>query len=268
VAINCAAIPEALLENELFGHEKGAFTGAAGRKIGKAEMAHHGTLFLDEIADLPLSMQAKILRLVQEKQFERVGGVQTLTVDVRVVAATNRDLEQAVARKEFREDLYFRLSVFPITIPPLRERTDDVAILARHFVERFCRDLNKKPLLLSPAALEELHTYPWPGNVRELQNSIERAVILCDGDTIHPRHLNLSFRHPPAPAAAVSPWEQIDLSGTLSDALRRVGVEVERRKVEQALKAASGNKQRAAAALQISYKALIQKQKEYGIADE
>ena len=144
VAINCAAIPETLLETELFGHEKGAFTGAAARKPGRFELAHRGTLFLDEIGDLPLALQAKILRALEEKQFERVGGTQSLHVDVRVVAATNRQLKQRVAERQFREDLYFRLSVFPIQIPPLRERADDILILARHFVEKFCRDLNKK----------------------------------------------------------------------------------------------------------------------------
>ena len=156
VAINCAAIPETLLETELFGHEKGAFTGAAARKPGKFELAHRGTLFLDEIGDLPLSLQAKILRALEEKRFERVGGTAPIQVDVRVVAATNRNLKAAVAARQYREDLYFRLSVFPITIPPLRERTDDITTLARYFIERFCRDLNKKPLVLSPAAEHEL----------------------------------------------------------------------------------------------------------------
>src|SRR5690349_4399 len=179
VAINCAAIPETLLETELFGHEKGAFTGAVARKPGRFELAHRGTLFLDEIGDLPLSLQAKILRALEEKRFERVGGTQSLHVDVRVVAATNRNLKQRVAERQFREDLFFRLSVFPIQIPPLRERTQDVVILARHFVDRFCRDLNKKTLVLSSGALDDLNNYSWPGNVRELQNCIERAVILC-----------------------------------------------------------------------------------------
>src|ERR671914_244823 len=158
VAINCAAIPDTLLETELFGHEKGAFTGAVGRKPGRFEMAHRGTLFLDEIGDLPLGLQAKILRALETKQFERVGGTSSLHVDARVVAATNRQLKARVAARQFREDLYFRLSVFPIQIPPLRERTRDVVILARHFVDRFCRDLNKKPLTLSPAAIDELRS--------------------------------------------------------------------------------------------------------------
>jgi len=266
VAINCAAIPDTLLETELFGHEKGAFTGAAARKPGRFELAHRGTLFLDEIGDLPLALQAKILRALEEKRFERVGGTQSLHVDVRVVAATNRNLKQRVAERQFREDLFFRLSVFPIQIPPLRERSDDVVILARHFVDRFCRDMNKKLLVVAPAAMEELRAYAWPGNVRELQNCIERAVILCDGDTIHSRHLNLSFRQP-AVAAAASPWDQLDLSGTLVEALRRTTGEVERRKIEQAVKDAAGNKMRAADMLQVSYKTLLQKMKEHGFAD-
>jgi transcriptional regulator with GAF, ATPase, and Fis domain len=208
IAINCAAIPETLLETELFGHEKGAFTGAAARKPGRFEMAHRGTLFLDEIGDLPLTLQAKILRALEEKQFERVGGTQSLHVDVRVVAATNRNLKARVAERQFREDLYFRLSVFPIQIPPLRERSDDIMTLARHFVDRICRDVNKKTLLLSDAAVEELRNYAWPGNVRELQNCIERAVILTEGDTIQPRHLSLSFPSAGAAAGAVHRFPQ------------------------------------------------------------
>lgn len=267
VAINCAAIPETLLETELFGHEKGAFTGAFARKPGRFEVAHRGTLFLDEIGELPLALQAKILRALEEKQFERVGGTQTLRVDVRVVAATNRNLKQRVAERQFREDLFFRLSVFPIQIPPLRDRADDVMILARHFVEKFCREMNKKTVTLTPAALDELRNYNWPGNVRELQNCIERAVILTEGDTIQPRHLNLSFRAAPAMPATSSPWDQIDLSGNMSDVLRRVIAEVERRKVDQAMRDAAGNKQRAADLLLINYKTLLQKLKEHGIAD-
>jgi DNA-binding NtrC family response regulator len=265
VAINCAAIPETLLETELFGHEKGAFTGAAARKPGRFELAHRGTLFLDEIGDLSLGLQAKILRALEEKRFERVGGTQSLHVDVRVVAATNRHLKTAVATKQFREDLYFRLSVFPISIPPLRERPNDIATLARHFVDKFSRDLNKR-VHFAPAALDELQRYPWPGNVRELQNCIERAVILCDAETIQPRHLNLSFR-PGSVPVPVSPWDQIDLSGSLQEATRRVTVEVERRKVEQALQEAAGNRQKAAEALQMSFKALTSKMREHGLAE-
>jgi DNA-binding NtrC family response regulator len=266
VAINCAAIPETLLETELFGHEKGAFTGASQRKSGKFELAHHGTLFLDEIGDLPLSLQPKILRALEEKTFERVGGTTPLHVDVRVVAATNRNLKAAVAARQYREDLYFRLSVFPIVIPPLRDRPSDIPTLARYFIDRFCRDLNKRPLVLSPAAEEDLRTYAWPGNVRELQNCIERAAILTEGDTIHPRHLNLSFRGPSlAPVDEDSgPWSKIDLSGSLAEATRRTVLEVERRKIEQALKDAGGSRGRAAEVLQVSFKAFTTKLKEHG----
>jgi DNA-binding NtrC family response regulator len=264
VAINCAAIPETLLETELFGHEKGAFTGAVARKPGKFEMAHRGTLFLDEIGDLPLTLQAKILRALEEKRFERVGGTASVQVDVRLVAATNKGLRAAVAARRFREDLYFRLSVFPITVPPLRERPGDIPLLARYFVDRFCRDMKKKALVLSPAALEQLQTYPWPGNVRELQNCIERSVILVDGDTILPRHLNLTFAQP-SPENAPSPWAAIDLSGTLSEAMRRVTSQAERIKIEDTLREAGGNKGRAAELLQISYKMFLSKLKEQGI---
>jgi DNA-binding NtrC family response regulator len=267
VAINCAAIPDTLLESELFGYEKGAFTGAAQRKPGRFELAHRGTLFLDEIGDLPIGLQAKILRALEEKQFERVGGTQSLHVDVRVVAATNRNLKQRVGERLFREDLYFRLSVFPIQIPPLRERGTDVLILARHFVDKFSKDLNKKPLVLSSTAIDDINAYSWPGNVRELQNCIERAVILADGDAIQPRHLNLSFRDAPMVPVQADPWDQIDLSGTMADALRRVGGAVERRKIELALQEAGGNKVQAAHALQLGFKVLAQKLRAYGIPE-
>jgi DNA-binding NtrC family response regulator len=265
VAINCAAIPENLLETELFGYEKGAFTGAVARKPGKFEMAHRGTLFLDEIGDLPMALQAKILRALEEKTFERVGGTGTVQVDVRLVAATNKGLRAAVAARRFREDLYFRLSVFPITVPPLRERAGDIPVLARFFVDRFCRELKKKSLVLSPAALEQLQSYRWPGNVRELQNCIERAVILAEGDTLHPRHLNLSFAAPVQAEVTVSPWSQIDLSGSLAEVTRRVTREAEKMKIVAVLEEAGGSKGRAAELLQISYKMLLSKLKDLGI---
>ena len=264
VAINCAAIPDNLLETELFGHEKGAFTGAVARKPGKFELAHRGTLFLDEIGDLPLGLQAKILRALEERRFERVGGTVSLQVDVRIVAATNKALRAGVAAKLFREDLYFRLSVFPITIPPLRDRPDDIPILARAFVDRFCREMKKKVATLSPAAIQELQRYPWPGNVRELQNSMERTVILADGDTIHARHLNLSFHAPAAPEPP-STWTGFDFSGSLADVARRAQAEAEKRKIEQVLKEAGGNKGRASDMLQVSYKTFLMKLKDYGI---
>ena len=269
VAINCAAIPETLLETELFGHERGAFTGASARKPGKFELAHRGTLFLDEIGDLPLLLQAKILRALEEKRFERVGGTVPLQVDVRVVAATNRNLKAAVAARQYREDLYFRLSVFPITIPPLRERLDDIPMLAHYFIDRFCRDLNKKPLTLAPSAQQELRAYGWPGNVRELQNCIERAVILTEGDTIHARHLSLSFRTPTSAGVEVDGkddiWAGLDLSGSLADATQRVAKQAERRKLELALTESAGNRGRAAELLQVSYKTLTTKLREHGL---
>jgi transcriptional regulator with GAF, ATPase, and Fis domain len=264
VAINCAAIPDNLLETELFGHEKGAFTGAVARKPGKFELAHKGTLFLDEIGDLPLALQAKILRALEERRFERVGGTQSLHVDVRIVAATNKQLRAGVAAKQFREDLYFRLSVFPIAIPPLRERPDDIPILARHFAERFSRELKKKAAILAPSAIEELQKYHWPGNVRELQNCMERAVILSESDTIHGRHLNLAL-HAPLPADTPSPWTTFDLSGTLADVVKRAQCEVEKRKIEQALKEGGGDKGRAADLLGLPYKTLLAKLKEYAL---
>jgi transcriptional regulator with GAF, ATPase, and Fis domain len=267
VAINCAAIPENLLETELFGHEKGAFTGAANRKPGKFELAHRGTLFLDEIGELPLTLQPKILRALEDRRFERVGGTSLISVDVRVVAATNRNLRAAIAARQFREDLFFRLSVFPITIPPLRDRPTDITMLAKHFIEKFCRDINKNTLSLAPSAVDELLKYPWPGNVRELQNCIERAVILTEGDTIHARHLNLSFRDalPSAAAEDDGLWSRIDLSGTLAAATSRVVAEVERRKIGQALKEAAGNRAKAAEALQVGFKTFTAKLREHGL---
>ena len=255
VAINCAAIPETLLESELFGHEKGAFTGAVARKPGRFEVAHRGTLFLDEIGDLPFPLQAKILRAIEERVFERVGGTTPLQVDVRIVAATNKDLRAAVAAREFREDLYFRLSVFPIVIPPLRERSEDVPILTRYFIDRFCKDLKKPGLGLSPEADEALRVYLWPGNVRELQNCIERAVILCETADIQPRHLNLE-------ADAVqgrmsSPWDLMNLTGSLEEASSRIHGEFERHKLAQALRDARGDRELAAARLKITQRDLL-----------
>ncbi len=254
VAINCAAIPETLLESELFGHEKGAFTGAVARKPGRFEVAHRGTLFLDEIGDLPFPLQAKILRAIEERVFERVGGTTPLQVDVRIVAATNKDLRAAVAAREFREDLYFRLSVFPIVIPPLRERSEDVPILARYFIDRFCKDLKKPGLGLSPEADEALRVYLWPGNVRELQNCIERAVILCETADIQPRHLNLEAD---VQGRISSPWELMNLTGSLEEASSRIHGEFERHKLAQALRDARGDRELAAARLKITQRDLL-----------
>ncbi|MCZ6696038.1 MAG: sigma-54 dependent transcriptional regulator [Acidobacteria bacterium] len=191
-AINCAAIPEALLESELFGYEKGAFTGASSTKRGKFEVADRGTLFLDEIGDLSPVLQGKVLRVIETKQFERVGGTQTRRVDIRLVAATNKDLKGLVASGVFRQDLYFRLSVFPICVPPLRERREDIPLLARHFLAKFAAEQKRRdPIEISHEALDALIRHAWPGNVRELENAIERALILGVGNRILPEDLNL-----------------------------------------------------------------------------
>ena len=252
VAINCAAIPENLLENELFGHEKGAFTGATGRKVGRAELAHKGTLFLDEIGDMPLPLQGKILRLVQEKQFERVGGLQTITVDVRVVAATNRDLRGLVDQKLFREDLFFRLSVLPIEIPPLRRRPRDVPLLADVFLQRFAREMGRPDLRLSEDAKRALAEHPWPGNVRELQNCLERAAILTDGPLIEPAHLRLEPALRDGPALA----DVIELHGTLDEVLKRAAARVEEETIALALSQTGGDRAAAAARLGVSLSTL------------
>jgi DNA-binding NtrC family response regulator len=255
VAINCAAIPETLLENELFGHEKGAFTGAGSRKIGRAELAHHGTLFLDEIGDLPLSLQGKILRLVQEKQFDRVGGTQTITVDVRVVAATNRDLTEAVAAKQFRDDLYFRLSVFPVEIPPLRRRRGDIILLAEAFLEKFAREMGRKGLRLGDPARQALLDHNWPGNVRELQNCLERAAILCDGREIRPEHLRLGDSATGGPSLA----DVLDLSGPLAEVSRRAAARAEEEAIARALLDTGGDRAQAAERLGISLSTLARR---------
>jgi DNA-binding NtrC family response regulator len=267
VAINCAAIPEQLLETELFGHEKGAFTGAGVRKLGKFELADGGTLFLDEIGDLPLALQGKILRALEEREFDRVGGTATIRVDVRVVAATNRQLRAAVAARQFRQDLFFRLSVFPISIPPLRDRREDVVLLARHFIDRFCREMKKPGMSLSEHAQAALMQYGWPGNVRELQNCIERAVILTDGPVIHPHHLNLLGAEAPGAAEARDPWGAIDLSGSLAGAMGRVLRDAEREKIVRTLAEASGDAGLASEMLGIAYRTLLAKIKEHRLGD-
>ncbi len=186
IKVNCAAIPAGLIESELFGHERGSFTGAVGRRIGRFEMANGGTLFLDEIGDIPLELQPKLLRVLQEQEFERLGGTQTNRVDVRVVAATSRDLPHMVTTKEFRGDLYYRLNVFPVKVPPLRERLADIPLLVRHFVDHYAKRMNKLVKDVPVEAMEVLQRYPWPGNIRELQNVIERAVILSSGKVLRP----------------------------------------------------------------------------------
>ena len=265
IAINCAAIPETLLENELFGHERGAYTGAGDRKMGKFEMAHRGTILLDEIGELSPSVQSKILRVLQEKSFERVGGTATIEVDVRIIAATNRDLQRAVAERQFRQDLFYRLNVFPIEIPPLRARRDDIALLADHFVGVYAREMNKGAIALSPAALQVMQGYHWPGNVRELQNCMERAVILCDGAQVLPHHLNL-------PGDGRGQIERelrnvVSLEGTLAQVVERATQLVEKVKIEQALRETGGNRGRAAEMLGVSPKTLSTKIRDLEIGE-
>jgi formate hydrogenlyase transcriptional activator len=213
VKLNCAAIPTGLLESELFGHERGAFTGAISQKVGRFELAHRGTLFLDEVGDIPLELQPKLLRVLQEQEFERLGGTKTIKVDVRLVAATHRDLARMVADGRFREDLYYRLNVFPLTLPPLRERPDDIPRLVRHFTQRFARRMGRQIESIPSAVMEALVRYPWPGNIRELQNIIERAVILSPGPALQvpPGDLQPASAQARTPAAA---------PGTLADAER------------------------------------------------
>jgi DNA-binding NtrC family response regulator len=266
IALNCAAIPENLVENELFGHEKGAFTGAGNRKVGKIELAQRGTLFLDEIGELPLASQAKLLRVLEERRFERVGGTQPIDVDVRIVTATNRDLEKRIREKLFREDLYFRISAVPITIPPLRDRGDDLDILADHFLERFCRDLGKSQLTLSQEARHRLREYSWPGNVRELQNAIERAVILADGSEITHELLvckPASVNTENAPANLVP--ETFSWEGSFDEVTARAQLHVERVLLENALKDSRWNKTRAAEKLGITPKTLLAKMRATGL---
>jgi DNA-binding NtrC family response regulator len=260
VTVNCAAIPDTLIENELFGHEKGSYTGATARKAGKFELADQGTIFLDEIGELHISVQAKVLRVIEEQSFERIGGLETLRVNTRVIAATNRNLQEQVERKEFRQDLFFRLSVFPIHIPPLRERTSDLRLLAQFFVDKFARDLHRQGLQLSAEAEQAIDNYSWPGNVRELQNTIERAVILTDGKQIELRNLNFAFQRP----STFDDFAHVfDLSGTLADVAGRATRTAERSKLRQALEITNWNKTKAAEMLDVSYKTLLSKVKEY-----
>jgi len=268
VALNCAAIPEGLVENELFGHERGAFTGAGARKVGKMDLAHRGTLFLDEIGELPLAIQAKLLRVLEERRFERVGGTQLLEVDVRIVVATNRDLQKLMQEKLFREDLYFRISAVPITIPALRDRGNDVLLLAEYFLDKFSREFAKPGLELSPEAKQRLLEYRWPGNVRELQNTLERAVILTDGLAIGAASLQLPS---PKPDAQSLPGnllpEKFNWEGSLEEVTQRAAGHVERAMLENTLRDCQWNKTRAAERLGVSPKTLLAKIRTAGLEE-
>ena len=260
VAINCAAIPESLIENELFGHERGAFTGAGDRRLGKFELAAGGTVFLDEIGELPLAVQGKLLRAIEEKAVDRIGGRGPVAVDVRVVAATNKDLRSAVDKGEFRGDLFFRLAVFPIEIPPLRDRGDDIVLLARHFAAQLGRELRGREASLGDSGIAALRAHRWPGNVRELENAIERACILADRVALEDTDLGLGEKVAPGPSSL-----GFDTSGTLSEAANRAVALVERSKIAETLAATDGNKTRAAEVLGVSYKTLLAKIKDYSL---
>ncbi len=260
VPINCAAIPKALLESELFGHEKGSFTGADARKMGKFELADKGTIFLDEIGDMDLSIQAKLLRAIEEGEIERVGAITFMKLDVRIVAASNKDLEKAVEEKKFREDLFYRLNVFPVRVPPLRERKEDIPLLVEYFINKHCNEMKTPVKSVSKEALDILMGYHWKGNVRELENTIERAVILCDGDVITPDHFVLSKEVVSGPVTAFSSTE-----GTLESVAKEALRTAETKRISSALHETRGNKSKAAEILQVSYKTLLTKIKEYGI---
>ena len=257
IAINCAAIPGELLENELFGSEKGAFTGAHARKMGKFEIAHTGTIFLDEIGDMEIALQAKLLRVLQQRNFERLGGTKTVDVDVRVVAATNMDLNELIRAKKFREDLFYRLSVFPIQIPPLRERPDDVRELAEYFIDKYCREMRKPLKSLSRDSLGLLEKYHWPGNVRELENTVERAVILAEGKKLTPDHLAIRLRR----TGEIQLREGAGLKEIGAHAQRGA----ERSAIIRILKQVRNNKRKASKILKIDYTTLFDKMKKYEI---
>lgn len=259
VPINCAAIPKELLESELFGHERGSFTGAEAKKLGKFELADRGTIFLDEIGEMDLSLQAKIMRVIQEGEIERVGGLKAIPVDVRVIAATNKDIERAVSNGSFREDLYYRLSVFPIKVPPLRERIEDIPLMADFFIKKYCAEMKTGIKDISKEVLDMLMEYAWKGNVRELENTIERAVILCDGATITSEHISLN------PIPVGSALGVLPMNGTLEDAAKEALRLAETQRISKALRETKGNKSRAAELLSVSYKTLLTKIKEYGI---
>jgi DNA-binding NtrC family response regulator len=266
ITLNCAAIPEGLVENELFGHERGAFTGAGAKKVGKLDLAHRGTLFLDEVAELPLASQAKLLRVLEERRFDRVGGTQPIDVDVRIVVATNRDLRKAVEDKLFREDLYFRISAVPLIVPPLRERGEDVLLLAEQFLSEFSKEFSKGGLQLAGEAKHRLSEYSWPGNVRELRNAIERAVILADGGKLGADALQLPDARPATlsvPAGMVP--EEFDWSGTLAEISERASAHVEKILLEKTLRECQWNKTRAAEKLGVTPKTLLAKLRSAGL---
>lgn len=280
IKINCAAIPKNLMESELFGYERGAFTGATSAKPGRFELADGGTLFLDEIGEIPVEMQVKLLRAIQESEFERVGGIKTLQVNVRLITATNRDLEKEVASGAFREDLFYRLNVVPLRIPPLRERRDDIPLLVEHIIEKFKSRLSRDVECISDAALAVLCEHDWPGNIRELENVLERTILFCNNKEIEvadlPEELCAKCRggaRPPSALGTAAASEQgspppLEAGKTsLKDAVRAETSRVERELIAQALSETTGNVTRAAKLLKISRKSLQTKMKDFGLRD-
>jgi two-component system, NtrC family, response regulator AtoC len=282
IKINCAAIPKTLMESELFGYDKGAFTGAVGAKPGRFELAHGGTLFLDEIGEIPIEMQVKLLRVLQESEFERVGGIKTIKVDVRLVTATNRDLLEEIGAGAFREDLFYRLNVVPIHIPPLRERREDIPLLAEHFITKFNERLRKQITSMAPEAIDRLVAHHWPGNIRELENLMERTVLFCEGPQIGVSDLPPEISHlVPLPgfvpldeaaraaagAGAASAGPAALAGSSLKEAVRAETERVERELIQRALDETGGNVTQAARKLKISRKSLQTKMKEFGLRD-
>jgi DNA-binding NtrC family response regulator len=261
ITINSASIPDNLLENELFGHEKGSYTGAYLRQLGKLELAQGGTFFFDEIGDFPYSLQGKILRVLEEKSITRLGSGKNIHLDLRFIFATNQDLEKAIAEKRFRQDLYFRITSFPIQLPPLRERKADIQLLGEYFANKISHEIRKYAITLSPRALEKLRAYNWPGNVRELQNTIERAVIICAGREIGAEEIIL-------PDNVFPSHEQFSLNGNLKAVAARARKLAEKAKISQVLAETGFNRSRAAKILEISYKTLLEKIKEYDLSRE
>jgi Nif-specific regulatory protein len=253
IKVNCTAMPETLLESELFGHEKGAFTGAVERKLGRFERAHGGTIFLDEIGDFPPNLQVKLLRVIQFKEFERVGGLETIKTNVRIIVATHKDLEALIREDLFREDLYYRVNVFPIYLPPLRERKDDIMLLADHFLEKFAAENGKRITRISTPAIDMLTHYHWPGNIRELENCIERAVLVCEDDVIRSEHL--------PPSLQMIDKAQADAKPSFTEIIANK----ERELIVDALKKSGGRQRDAAADLGITERILGYKIKKYGI---
>jgi DNA-binding NtrC family response regulator len=260
VPVNCAALPETLLESELFGHEKGSFTGAITQRQGRFELANGGTLFLDEVGEIPPSIQAKLLRVLQERRFERVGGTKSIDVDLRLIAATNKPLARMVKKGKFREDLYYRVNVVRIELPPLRQRPEDIPLLAAHFAGKYARP-GEAPRTFSPSAMEVLLNYDWPGNIRELANVVERACVVTRTDSIEPQHLSPELSQPRKPRAPF----RVDLSRPLPDLLRETNVALEKQYIEKALEKTGGNVSRCAEICGLSRRSLTAKIAEYGI---